>query len=70
MTLTFSLVLPLIAAAYIPGFPAALGALYQDPSQLPTNASYDYIIVGGAFAHYASNHLIFNSTPYVLCLPM
>lgn len=67
MTLTFSLVLPLIAAAYIP---AALGALYQDPSQLPTNASYDYIIVGGAFAHYASNYLIFNSTLYVLCLPM
>lgn len=49
MALTFSLVLPLITAAYVP---AALGALYQDPSQLPTNASYDYIIVGGAFAYH------------------
>lgn len=49
MTLTSSLVLPLIAAAYVP---AALGALYQDPSRLPTNVSYDYIIVGGAFAHH------------------
>lgn len=42
-------VLPLIVAACVP---ATFGALYQDPSQLPANASYDYIIVGGTFANY------------------